>query len=105
MEIDFRTSKHKKLYQDYTSLKGKYGSVQAELIITRINELEAAESLYDIKCVPQARLHKLGQNRKGQFAIDIKHPYRIILRPLNGNILDLKTITSIEILEIYIDYH
>ena len=105
MEIDFRTSKHKKLYQDYNRLKGKYGELQAELIITRINEFKAAENLYDIQCLPQAKLHKLGQNRKGQFAVSIKHPYRIILQPFNGDMLDLKTITSIEILEIYIDYH
>ena len=105
MEISFRTPRHKKLCENYSKLKGKFGSLQAEFIMTRITEFMAAESLYDIYCIPQTRLHKLEQNRKGQWAVDIKHPYRMILQPLNGNASNLKTITSIEILEIYIDYH
>jgi proteic killer suppression protein len=53
-------------------------------------------------------LHK---NRHGQFAVDLKYPYRLIFLPANKPIpvdinggIDLTRVTEIEILEI-VDYH
>ena len=70
----------------------------------RINELDAATNLYDIKSMPQTRLHILKQDWKGHFAVDIKHPFRLILLPINGELSDIKSITEIKIITI-IDYH
>jgi len=103
MEIVFKNSKLKKICEDYKKISIKYGK-QAEEIIKRMNELNAAENLYDISKLPQARLHLLSGDLKGCFAVDLKHPYRLILKPLNGDLSDLKSITSIQINDI-IDYH
>lgn len=104
MEISFTSRKLQKTCENHTELKKKYGDIQARRIIQRINELQAAANLHDILQLPQARLHPLAGNRKKQFAVDILHPYRIILLPLDGNKTDLKTITIIQIISI-IDYH
>lgn len=104
MEISFINSKLQKTCEDQGKLKAKFGSLQAQRIIRRINELQAAANLYDITQLPQARLHPLQGDRKGQFAVDIIHPHRIILSPLNGDVADLKTVTIVEINAI-LDYH
>ena len=104
MQISFKDGKMRKLCEDGKKLYKKYGKIQAGKIVQRINELLSAKNLYDISKLPQARLHKLSQNWKGCFAIDLKHPYRLILKPLNGNYLDYRSITEIKILTI-IDYH
>lgn len=104
MEISFINSKLQKTCEDHSKLKAKYGALQAQRIIRRINELQAAANLYDITQLPQARLHPLLGDRKGQFAVDIVHPQRIILIPLNGDVADLKTVTIVEINAI-LDYH
>ena len=104
MEISFNSKKLKKNCEDHKKLKASYGAIQSSRIIQRISELQAATNLYDISKLPQARLHSLVGDKKGQLAVDILHPYRIILLPLDGNTEDLKTITSIEIVSI-IDYH
>jgi len=104
MEISFSSSKFQKLCEDHGKLKSKYGDIQARRIIRRISELTAAANLYDISQLPQTRLHPLTGDRKGQFAVDILHPYRIILTPSDGDIGDLRTITIVHIVSI-IDYH
>ncbi|MBI3337414.1 MAG: type II toxin-antitoxin system RelE/ParE family toxin [Candidatus Staskawiczbacteria bacterium] len=104
MEISFKDRKLKKLHEDGLALKRKYGDLQAQRIVQRINELLSAESLFDISKLPQARLHLLKGDFKKCFALDIKHPYRIIITYLNGDPSDLKSITQVKIIEI-IDYH
>ncbi len=104
MEISFSSSKLQKLCEDHNKLKAKYGDIQSRRIIRRISELQAASNLYDISLLPQARLHSLTENRKGEFAVDILHPYRIILIPSDGDMADLRTIIIVHIVSI-IDYH
>ena len=104
MEIEFKNNKMKRTCEDYKRLILKYGNQQAEQIIKRISELDAAENLYDISKLPQARLHPLTGNYDGYLAVDLKHPYRLILSPVNGDLSDLESITAIKIIEIK-DYH
>ncbi|MFA5033111.1 MAG: type II toxin-antitoxin system RelE/ParE family toxin [bacterium] len=105
MKVLFKSSKLQKICESEKELCRKYGKQQAGEIVKRINELVAAESLYDISKLPQARLHKLAGNYKNHFAVDIKHPYRLILLPSNGgDFVNLKLITIVEIIKIE-DYH
>ncbi|MDO8573000.1 MAG: type II toxin-antitoxin system RelE/ParE family toxin [bacterium] len=104
MELSFKDKKLKKTCEDVTLLKRRYGNLQAELIVQRINELLSAESLFDISKLPQVRLHPLKGKLKKCYALDIKHPYRIIITYLNGDSQDLKSISKVMIIEI-IDYH
>ena len=104
MEIEFKSKKLRKTCENYIKLCEKDGDKRARKIVQRINELIAASNLFDISMIPNARLHPLKQNRKGQLAVDIDHPYRMILEPANGDIQDYQTITKVIIIE-FIDYH
>lgn len=104
MELSFKDKKLKKLYEDGVALKRKYGDLQARKIVQRINELLSAENLFDISKLPQVRLHLLKSEFKKCFALDIKHPFRVIITYLNGDPSDLKSINRVMIIEI-IDYH
>ncbi len=104
MDLSYKDSKLKKILEDGRAIRKNYGSKQERKIIQRINELQAAVSLYDISMNPSANLHPLLGDRIGCFAVDVAQPFRIILKPQNGILSDLKTISSIKILEI-VNYH
>lgn len=88
-----------------------FGSREGDMVIRRLAELSAAESLQDIKNLPTLRCHELKGKRKGQLACDVTHPLRIVFRPANEPVprlsdggLDWSRVTAIEVLEI-VDYH
>ncbi len=73
--------------------------------------LNAAPCLDDVPYSSPQRRHELSGNRKGQFAIDLKQPFRLIFEPNHNPIprkadggFDLGKITAITILEVE-DYH
>lgn len=105
MEVLFKPVKIKKESEDHKKLSKEYGDLQAKKIITRLTELYSAESLWDIWKLPQTRLHALSGNFKGCFSVDLKHPYRLIFSPLNGDTANLKTVTKIQIHKLHHDYH
>lgn len=77
----------------------------------RLAVLDAADCLADVPCEPPDRCHALIGQRKGQYAVDAQHPFRIIFRPADDPLpldddgsLDLQRVTSIEILDVK-DYH
>lgn len=105
MNIDFDRPQDRKLCENFKRLVQKYGPQRAELIVKRLNELYSAESLYDITRLPQARFHTLSGNYAGCCAVDLKHPYRVVFRPLNGDMADLRTVTKISVKTVCVDYH
>lgn len=55
------------------------------------------------------RFHVLGADRRGQLALDLDHPYRLIFEPDklpddDTSDADLATVTRVVIIEI-VDYH
>ena len=71
----------------------------------------AAESLAMVSVLPPARLHQLDGQKKGQFAVDVLHPYRLILEPWHEELplledggIDKSKITRVRILAVE-DYH
>lgn len=81
------------------------------ILRTRLDELDAADTLEQMRHIPQANCHELSQNRKGQIAVNLAHPYRLIFRPGNDPIptksdggLDWTKVNVIEVSEIS-DYH
>ncbi len=99
MNVEFQDNKLQEFCEDFKKLKKRYGQIQTQEIIKRINELSSAESLFDISKLPQARLHPLKQNLQGFLAVDLKHPYRLILLPIDGEIQNYKSITKIKIIK------
>lgn len=88
-----------------------FGKPLAERLQQRLAELRAADTLEDISRLPPARCHELSQDRKGQLAIDLVHPKRLIFEPDHNPLpyksdggLDWSNVTRIRVIEI-IDYH
>ncbi len=88
-----------------------WGRVNARKVRQRMAELSAADTLAVVVKLPAARLHALKGNRKGQYAVDVKHPFRLIFEPAHDPIptrddggVDLEKITRIRVL-IVEDYH
>ena len=111
MEISFETRKLAKIFNSEKELVREYGSELGKCIMRRLAVLEAASSLIEIPITPPFRRHELKQNRKGQIAVDLEHPFRLVFKPNHNPMpvkrdggLDLKKISSITILDVE-DYH
>ena len=111
MEISFETRKLSKIFNSEKEMVKQYGPKLGKCIMRRLSVLEAAESLADIPVSPPFRRHELGINRQGQIAIDLFHPFRLIVKPSQNppplkkdGGLDLANIKEITILGVE-DYH
>jgi len=111
MDISFKKNKLMKVVDSERELYKTFGKENGRLIQRRMAFLQAAPTLADVPHTKPERRHELGGKRKGQFAVDVKHPQRIIFRPNHKPLprkddggLDLTRITSIEILVVE-DYH
>ena len=80
MEIRFRTKHLEKLANDPKYCQVKLGAKGAKEFLKRINALYDADTLEDVRNLP-GRFHELKVNRKGQWACNLEHPYRLIFVP------------------------
>ena len=78
MEICFSSRKLERMCLDYGKSLAQYGRRMAELIVQRINEISAAESVEVMVMHRIGRCHELKGNRKQQYAVDLVHPYRLV---------------------------
>lgn len=112
MDITFDGKKIQKLCSVEKEGIKKLGPQCARKLRTRMADLSAAPSLEDLRGVPgTGRLHELTGDRKGQFAMDLLHPHRLIFVPTDDppptkedGGLDWVQITAVTIVEI-VDYH
>lgn len=110
MDLTFYNKKLEKLANDYRKCQKDLGSIRAKIFIKRLNDLKDAETLEDVRFLP-GRYHELSENRKGLWACDLDHPYRLIFKPHenpipcspDGKYLWIE-IRGVEIIEI-VDYH
>ena len=58
----------------------------------KLELLEAAEALFDIRIPPSNRLEKLSGNRREQHSIRINDQWRICFRWQNGNAYDVEIV-------------
>ena len=72
---------------------------------------KAADTPDDISRLPPARCHELKQDRKGQLAVDLVHPKRLIFEPDHDPVpkkkdggVDWKGVTRVLVIEVT-DYH
>ena len=80
MDITFRDKSLKKYANDDRLAIRKLGAKRAQVFKSRLDDLRAAESLEDVRHLP-GRYHELAENRKGQWACDLDHPYRLVFTP------------------------
>ena len=111
MDITFKNEKLARIFNSGKNLVREYGSENARLIKRRMAVLVAASCLDEVPYRPPERRHELTENREGQFAVDLKHPYRLVFKPSHSTLprktdggLDLRRITAITIIEVE-DYH
>jgi proteic killer suppression protein len=76
----------------------------------RLDDILDADNMAVLSKLP-GRLHALRENRKGQWALDLEHPTRLVIKPIGDPLpiskdgwLDMNKILAIEIIEIG-DYH
>ena len=70
----------------------------SEKIQIRIDEIRAADTVEDMIKFKIGRCHSLKNNRKGQYAVDLVHPYRLVFEK-HGNEIQVAHIMEI------VDYH
>lgn len=111
MEIGFATKKLAKLCNSQKEMRAKLGPRCAERLEQRLVELKAAMTLEDMRHLRAARCHELTADRKGQLAVDLVHPRRLIFEPDHDPLpaksdggLDWSQVTKVVIVEI-VDYH
>ncbi|AQU05234.1 killer suppression protein [Dehalococcoides mccartyi] len=111
MDIIFCNRKLASIFNSEKNLKIAYGPENCKKIMNRMAVLKAAYCLDEIPVKPPERRHELKGDRKGQLAVDLKHPCRLIFRPTSNPLplktdggLDLRSVKGIEILEVE-DYH
>jgi len=111
MDIVFKTSKLRKTLSSESLLVREFGKENARVIMRRMVTLDAADHLADIPTKKPTRRHALSGKRKGQYAIDAQHPFRIVLEPAEDPVpiredgtVDPERVTSIRILGVE-DYH
>ena len=109
MQIKYTSTKLGKTLTEDKIMVRIYGAECAAKIKRRIMDLGAADNL--LMLPPTARCQPLEGDRKGQFAVDLKHPYRLIFEPLGDDLplkedgsLELEKVTGVIILDI-VDYH
>ena len=75
-----------------------YGREMADKIHQRIDELHAADTVERMIQWNTGRCHLLTQNRKGQYAMDLIHPFRLVFEK-KGEEIQIANILEI------VDYH
>jgi toxin HigB-1 len=110
VDITFRTDKLADECNNTKSLIRRYGADNARRIRRCLDDLHAAVNLEIMRLLP-GRCHELRGDLAGRFAIDLRHPYRLIFEPSNEPIpykadggIDWSGVTIIRILRIE-DYH
>jgi proteic killer suppression protein len=110
VNITFGNSKLEKLANHSSKCQKELGKIRAMLFMKRLDDLYNANSLEDVRYLP-GHYHELTANRKGQWACDLDHPYRLVFEPHEKPIPTDKSgkhiwleIKGVEVLEI-IDYH
>lgn len=95
---------------DQKLLQKEYGHLGAKIIRRRLDDLRAASTLEDMRLLP-GKYHELKENRKGQIAVHVEEPKRLIFIPdhepvplTSNGAINWKEVRSIKVLEI-VNYH
>lgn len=98
MDITYKNKKIEKVCTDARIAERTYGKEMADKIHQRIDEITAAPTVEMMIQYHIGRCHLLTQNRKGQYAVDLVHPYRLVFEK-NGTEIQIAKVLEI------VDYH
>ncbi len=98
MDITYKNKRIERVCTDVRFAEKKYGWKMAEMIDMRLGQISAADSVEMMIRFHIGRCHPLKQNRKGQYAVDLVHPYRLVFEK-RGSEIQIANIIEI------VDYH
>ncbi|MCD8224302.1 MAG: type II toxin-antitoxin system RelE/ParE family toxin [Clostridiales bacterium] len=98
MNITYKTKKVEKICTSVKAAEKIYGIRMTEKLHQRLDELSAADTVEMMIQFHIGRCHPLTQNRKGQYALDLIHPYRLVFEK-DGEKIQIARIVEI------VDYH
>ncbi len=98
LEIKYSKKSVEKICTNASAAEKKYGQAMAVKIQMRIGEIQTTASVEEMLRFKIGRCHLLTGNRKGQYAVDLVHPYRLVFVKLGDEV------QIANILEI-VDYH
>ena len=98
MDITYKNKKMEKICTDAKIADKTYGSDMAEKIHMRIDQIRATDTVELMILFHIGRCHQLTNNRKGQYAMDLVHPYRLVFEK-HGDEIQIAHIMEI------VDYH
>lgn len=108
MDITFTTSKLERIFNSEHRLRKRYGARVAKSIALRLAVLKHARTLSRVPATPPDRRHALTGKRKGQYAVDLVHPHRLVFEPRRESgetgSPDPTDVTAITIIKV-VDYH
>lgn len=107
MEVTCRNAKLARLCSSSDRMIRELGVPMARRLGARLQELEAADTLADMRFLPQVRAHELRGDRDEQISLDLVHPMRLILEVANDPTprmpeggLDWAAITCVVVVEL-----
>lgn len=98
MEITYKNKRIESICTDAKISDRTYGTKMSDKIQLRIDQIRAAESVEMMIKYRIGRCHSLVGDRKGQFAVDLVHPNRLVFEQ-HGDTILIAHIVAI------IDYH
>jgi toxin HigB-1 len=72
--------------------KGRFPGLDVERAKARLQLLDAVESMDEIPTLASIGLHKLKGRRKGQWAMTINGPWRLVFEFRNGNAYEVEIV-------------
>ncbi len=98
MDITYKDKKIKNICMDAKVADRTYGIEMSEKIYMRLDQIRAADTVEEMIQYHIGRCHPLSNNRKGQYAVDLVHPYRLVFEK-HGDVVQIAHIMEI------VDYH
>lgn len=98
MLVKYKNKSIEKVCKNAREAVRKHGAEMADRIHQRIDEIEAADSVEMMIQYGIGRCHPLTGDRKDQYAVDLVHPYRLVLEK-RGSQVQIAMIMEI------VDYH
>ena len=96
--VTYKNRRIEKVCTDIKVSDKTYGNEMSNKIQMRIDQITAAETVEEMIQYHIGRCHSLTSNRKGQYAVDLVHPYRLIFEK-HGEQIQIAHIMEI------VDYH
>lgn len=106
MDIIFSSKRLRKECTEQAVGIKEYGLNCARKLRARLSDLEAAESLHQMRTLP-GRLHQLTGDLNGVYSLDLEHPLRLLFQPdhdppkvLPDGGIDERAVTAVRIIGI-----